>query len=106
MERWRAFVPIVLALLIAVVASFLLYKWMKKQTAPKKVAKVETLQVVVAEVDLPAGTKLKAEMVKMIPFLKGSLPPGYFSDLAKPAGRIVVAPIKGQELVLESRLAV
>jgi len=105
MERWRAFVPIVLALLIAVVASFLLYKWMKKQTAPKKVAKVETLQVVVAEVDLPAGTKLKAEMVKMIPFLKGSLPPGYFSDLAKPAGRIVVAPIKRQELVLESRLA-
>ena len=105
MERWRAFVPIVLALLIAVAASFLLYKWMKKQTAPKKVAKVKTVQIAIAEVDLPAGTKLKTEMMKMVPFLEESLPPGYFSDLDKPAGRIVVAPIKRQELILESRLA-
>jgi pilus assembly protein CpaB len=105
MERWRAFVPIVLALLIAVAASFLLYKWMKKQTAPKKVAKVKTVQIAIAEVDLHAGTKLKAEMMKMVPFLEESLPPGYFSDLDKPTGRIVVAPIKRQELVLESRLA-
>ena len=105
MERWRAFVPIVLALLIAVAASFLLYKWMKKQTAPKKVAKVKTVQIAIAEVDLHAGTKLKAEMMKMVPFLEESLPPGHFSDLDKPTGRIVVAPIKRQELILESRLA-
>ncbi len=105
MERWRAFVPIVLALLIAVAASFLLYKWMKKQTAPKKVAKVKTVQIAIAEVDLPAGTKLKTEKMKMVPFLEESLPPGYFSDLDKPTGRIVVAPIKRQELILESRLA-
>ena len=105
MERWRAFVPIVLALIIAVAASFLLYKWMKKQTAPKKVAKVKTVQIAIAEVDLPAGTKLKTEKMKMVPFLEESLPPGYFSDLDKPAGRIVVAPIKRQELILESRLA-
>ena len=105
MERWRAFVPIVLALLIAVAASFLLYKWMKKQTAPKKVAKVETLQVAIAEVDLPAGTKLKAETMKMVPFLKDSIPPGHFSTKENATGRIVVAPIKSKELVLESRLS-
>ena len=70
MERWRAVVPIVLALLVAVVASFLLYKWMKKQTAPKKVAKVETYQVAVAEVDIVPGMKLKPEMMKTASFLK------------------------------------
>ena len=105
MERWRAIVPIVLALLVAVVASFLLYKWMKKQTAPKKVAKVETFQVAVAEVDILPGTKLKAEMMKTAPFLKGSIPAGHFDTPEKAAGRIALLPIKRQELVLESKLA-
>ena len=105
MERWRAVVPIVLALVVAVVASFLLYKWMKKQTAPKKVAKVETFQVAVAEVDIVPGTKLKAEMMKTAPFLKGSLPAGHFETPAKAAGRVALLPIKRQELVLESKLA-
>lgn len=105
MGRWRAVVPIVLALLVAVVASFLLYKWMKKQTAPKKVAEVKTIQVTIAEVELPPGTKLKPEMMKTVSFLEESLPPGYFSTPEQAAGRIVISPIKRQELVLESRLA-
>ena len=106
MERWRAVVPIVLDLLIAVVASFLLYKWMKKQTAPKKVAeKAKILQVAVAEVEIPAGTKLKSEMMKTVYFLEESLPQGYFLAPEKATGRIVVTPIKRTELILESRLA-
>jgi len=106
MERWRAVVPIVLALVIAVAASVLIYKWMKKQTAPKKVAeKAETMQVAVAEVEIPAGTKLKSEMMKTVYFLEDSLPQGYFSAPEKAAGRIVVTPIRRTELILESRLA-
>jgi len=106
MERWRAVVPIVLALVIAVAASVLIYKWMKKQTAPKKVAeKAETVQVAVAEVEIPAGTKLKSEMMKTVYFLEDSLPQGYFSAPEKAAGRIVVTPIRRTELILESRLA-
>jgi pilus assembly protein CpaB len=105
MGRWRAVVPIVLALVVAVVASFLLYKWMKKQTVPKKVAEVKTVEVVVAEVDRHPGMKLKAEMMKTVPYLEESLPPGHFLTPEKAAGRIVIAPLKRQELLLESRLA-
>ncbi|MEA1946070.1 MAG: Flp pilus assembly protein CpaB [Thermodesulfobacteriota bacterium] len=105
MERWRVFVPIALAVIVAVVGSVLLYKWMKKQTAPKRVAKVESLQVAVAEVEIPAGTKLKPEMMKTAYFIKESLPQGYFSTPEKAAGRIVVTPINRTELILESRLA-
>ena len=106
MERWRAVVPIVLALVIAVVASVLIYKWMKKQTAPEKVAeKAKIVQIAVAEVEIPAGTKLKSEMMKTVYFLEESLPQGYFSAPEKAAGRIVVTPIKRTELILESRLA-
>ena len=106
MERWRAVVPIVLALVIAVVASVLIYKWMKKQTAPEKVAeKAKIVQIAVAEVEIPAGTKLKSEMMKTVYFLEESLPQGYFSTPEKAVGRIVVTPIKRTELILESRLA-
>ena len=105
MGRWRAVVPIVLALVVAVVASFLLYKWMKKQTAPKKVAEVKTVQVVVAEVDLHPGMKLKSEMMKTVSYLEESLPMGHFIAPEKAAGRVVITPMKRQELILESRLA-
>jgi len=108
MGKWRAVVPIVLALVIAVVASVLIYKWMKKQTAPKEVAKVEEVnikQAAVAQVNLPAGSKLKEEQFKTVSFLEESLPPGYFSDPKKLIGRVVIKPINSKELILESGLA-
>ena len=108
MDRWRAVVPIILALVVAVVASVFIYKWMKKQTAPKEVAKIEEVKLkeaAIAEVDLPVGTQLKPEMVKSVSFLEDSLPPGYFSDPNILVGRVVISPLKRQELILESRLA-
>jgi pilus assembly protein CpaB len=108
MDRWRAVVPIVLALVVAVVASVFIYKWMKKQTAPKEVAKIEEVELkeaAIAEVDLPVGTQLKPEMVDTVSFLENSLPPGYFSDPNELVGRVVIAPLERQELILESRLA-
>jgi pilus assembly protein CpaB len=108
MGKWRAVVPIVLALLVAVVASVLIYKWMKKQTAPKEVAKIEEVKLkeaATAEVNLPVGTQLKAEMIKSVSFLEDSLPPGSFSDPNELVGRVVIAPLERQELILESRLA-
>jgi pilus assembly protein CpaB len=108
MDRWRVVVPIVLALVVAVVSSVFIYKWMKKQTAPKDVAKIEEVklkEVATAEVNLPVGTQLKAEMIKSVSFLENSLPPGYFSDPNELVGRVVIAPLERKELILESRLA-
>jgi pilus assembly protein CpaB len=108
MGRWKAFIPIALALVIATGGSFLLYKWLQIKTAPKEVVQkveAEAVSVVVAVVDLPWGTKLQKEMLKTVPFLKESLPNGYQSDLTKLEGRIVISPLKATEVVLESRLA-
>ena len=108
MGRWKAFIPIALALVIATGGSFLLYKWLQIKTAPKEVVKkveAEAVNVVVAVVDLPWGTKLQKEMLKTVPFLKESLPNGYQSDPAKLEGRVVISPLKATETVLESRLA-
>jgi len=107
MGRWKAFIPIVLALMVATGGSIFLYKWLRVKTAPAEAVKVEAqaVQVVVAAVDLNWGTKLNKEMLQTVPFLKESLPSGYKSDLASLEGRVVISPLKAREPVLESRLA-
>jgi len=109
MGSWKAVIPFVLALLIAVAGSIFLYKWIRDRTAPKETVKMEETEavpVVVAMVDITWGTKVNAEMLKTTPFFRDSLPPGYFSDPAKVIGRVVITPkIKQNEPVTEFRLA-
>jgi pilus assembly protein CpaB len=107
MIRWKALIPVALALVISIAGSGLLYKWLKSQTAPKETVKVESeaVPVAVAAADLPWGTKITSEMVKTIPFLKESLPAGYVEDTAKLIDRVLIAPLKTNEPVTEHRLA-
>jgi pilus assembly protein CpaB len=107
MGRWKAFIPIVLALVVATGGSVFLYKWLQVKTAPAAVVQVEAeaVPVVVAATDLTWGTKLTKEMLKSVPFLKESLPGGYISDPEILVGRVVISPLKEREPVLESRLA-
>jgi pilus assembly protein CpaB len=108
MGRWKALIPIALALMIAMGGSMFLYRWLQlKTTSPEVVKKGEAaiVNVVVAAVDLPWGAKLQKEMLKTVPYLRESLPNGFQSDLALLEGRVVVSPIQATEAVLESRLA-
>ena len=84
MNKLKAVIPIALALVFAATASVLLYNWMQKKTPPKEVVKVETteaLPVAVAALDLALGTQLDSDMIKTVPYLKDSLPPGYHSKI-------------------------
>ena len=107
MGKWKAIVPVIVALVVASAASYFLYQWLKKQTTPKEVItqKTETEMIAVAAANVPIGTKLKTEMIKTLPYIKGSLPPGSFTDPAKLTGRIITNPLKLNEPILESRLA-
>ena len=109
MGKYKAIIPIVLALVIAAFGSAFLYKWLKMQTAPKEVVKTETetqaVPVAVTTVDLQWGTKLNREMIKTVPFLKESLPTGYYSKTEKLEGRVIIAPLKKNEPIIESKLA-
>ena len=105
----KAFIPIAMALVMALAASVLVYRWLQTQTSAKEVVKIEAqseaVPVAVATVDLPWGTQLKTDMAKTIPYLKESLPPGYSSDPDSLAGRVLITPLKAHEPILESKLA-
>ena len=109
MGRWKAFIPIILALVIAAGGSGFLYNWLKAKSAPAAVVKVEAeseaVPVVVTTSDITWGQQLTKEMLKTVPFMKESLPVGYASDPDALVGRVVISALKEQEPVLESRLA-
>jgi pilus assembly protein CpaB len=107
MGNLKAVVPIALSLLIAAVGSYALYSWVEKRTAPKEVVKVQAdaVPVAVAAADMPWGTQLKPEMVKMVPYLKESLPSGYFAKADDLKGRVLIAQMKVNAPISEHHLA-
>jgi pilus assembly protein CpaB len=105
MEKSRPLLLLSAAVIIALVTSVVAYKWIKKETAVKEGALV-ALPAVVAAVDLPWGTALNKDMVKTIPFLKGSLTEGeYFPNAAALDGKVLIMPVKANEPIMRSRLA-
>jgi pilus assembly protein CpaB len=107
MGNLKAVIPIALSLVIAVVGSFFLYSWVQKRTAPKEVVKVEAdaVPVAVAAADLTWGTQIKPEMVKAVPYLKESLPTGYFAKVDDLKDRVLIAPMKINAPITEHHLA-
>lgn len=107
MNKIKPIVMIGLAMIIALFITILIYN---KYIRVDKVIVEEsvTQPIAVATIDLPWGTFIKGEHIGMIPFLKKSLPAGYFSDpnsANKLIGRTIVYPINFGEPILESRLA-
>ena len=106
MGIWKAILPIILAVFIAFVGGIFTYNWVKRQVGPQKVApEKETVMIASAGLDLPWGTKINKEQLKLVPYLKETLPPGYFSDLNQLEGRVIIQPLKTNEPVLETKLA-
>ena len=108
MTKLKAILPILLAVCVALGGAVWTYRWVNNQVAPSAKSvdmQTEAVPIVVAHLDLPWGTQINGNHTKMVPFLKESLPPGYFHDPAELQGRVVVYPVKADEPILESRLA-
>ncbi len=92
---------------IAAAASLLAYNKLQNKPIATIVENghVDTLPVAVAKIDLPWGTPIDKSMIKMVPYLKESLPSGYFSDRLALEGRVLIFPLKINEPIFESKLA-
>ena len=107
MGKRRAIIVLALALAVASLTSFFIYRWLQQKTMPQKVLVPvqESVPVAAAVTDLPWGTKLSREMIKMVPFFEKSLPEGYFSTITSLEGRVAIIPLKQNEAIIESKLA-
>jgi pilus assembly protein CpaB len=107
MVNWKAILPITLSLAIAATGTYFLYRWTQQQTVTNEVVMVdvEAVPVAAASMDLPWGTKITEEMVKMTPYLKESLPPGYFKSVDDLKDRVLIASLKQGDPIVVHRLA-
>jgi pilus assembly protein CpaB len=108
MKRYRALIFFGVALLLGLVTSVLVFSWLQSEknrlmAAPLPLSK--NVQVVVSNADLIWGTKLTPEMMQLQELPPGALPEGHFTNLEAIKDRVLLADIKRNELLLESKLA-
>ena len=102
MDQSRVLAAFSLALVLGLVASFLVYR--KLQQGEVRVV-ASTHRVVSAARDLDIGAKLEPQDLKIQEWSAGSPPAGAFSKLEDAVGRAALYPLITGEPVLEAKLA-
>ena len=94
---------------IALVTTVLIYQWLQGQqgTEPEvqPVVEIEGSEIAVASADVPWGTPLTDEFIRFVPFPEDTLPVGHFKKAEDLKGRVVLANLKKNEPIMESKLA-
>jgi Flp pilus assembly protein CpaB len=101
--KWAVVILLVLGLLAAGSAA-LLFQWVQIRNM-KPLAQATTADVLLAQADLPARTRVLADYVKVERIPKVGLPEGYFTNQAQAIGKTLkMAVVKGQPLTGSSFL--
>ena len=108
MKRYRPLVFFGIAMVLGLITSILVFAWLQNEkdrlmAAPLPLTK--KVPVLVANADLTWGTQLTPEMVQLQEYSSESLPEGYFGKQDEIKDRVLLADVKRNELVLESKLA-
>jgi pilus assembly protein CpaB len=103
----RVYAVLAAAVLLGLGAAFLVWRTVLRQPVDLQASEEASpsVQVVAAAVDLPVGTLLTEEKLRLIPVRGDHLPPGTFSNQTPLIERGVIVPMVANEMVLESKLA-
>jgi pilus assembly protein CpaB len=108
MKRYRPLMFFGSAVVLGIVTSVLVFSWLQSEKSRLLAATLPTstnVQVLVANADIPWGTKLTPEMVLMQEIPPGAVPEGHFTTSEAIKDRVVLVDVKRNELLLESKLA-
>jgi pilus assembly protein CpaB len=102
-RRNRTLIVLSVAVLVATAASFAVYRAISR--IPVREVEVATVHVAVAAEDLPMGTMISKEQVKIVGWPAANPVQGSFSSPEALVGRGLVQPVKANEPLTESKLA-
>lgn len=108
MKRYRPLVFFGLAVVLGVFTSVLVFSWLQSEKSRLLAATLPTsknVQVLVANADIPWGTKLSPEMVLIQEVPPNAIPEGSFTTVEAVKDRVLLANVKRNELLMESKLA-
>lgn len=104
MNRNRIMVVIGIALLLAVFASVGAYKFLSGQSRVAEQARLQTVGIVVALVEIPIGSTINPNQVGISPWPKESYPKDALTDPKVAVGRVALRDFLRGEPVVESKL--
>ncbi len=94
---------------IALVTTILIYQWLVGQQGtepePVPVVEIKGSEIAVASGDVPWGTPLTDEFIRFVSYPDDTLPVGHFKKSDDLKGRVVLANLKKNEPIMESKLA-
>lgn len=99
----RTVVVVAIAVVLATAASYGVYRAIKR--IPVREVQVAHYSAVVASHDLPLGTLVTKDDVKLVPWPSSDPLPGGFDNIDKVLNRGVVVPVMTNEPLAESKLA-
>jgi pilus assembly protein CpaB len=99
MKNIKALSLLLLAAALGLVAAVYANNWVGQRT------KIVANKVVVATVDIPAGSRLEPEMLTTIDWPSAALPTGAITDPARLKARVVKLDVVRGEAVIEGKLA-
>ena len=99
----RTALVLVVALVMATLASYALY--LAVQQMPVREVEVNSIPVVVANQDLPVGTLLTVDHVKVVAWPAASPVPGAFGTIEEVSDRGLIAGVVTNEPLTDSKLA-
>ncbi|HLB24750.1 MAG TPA: Flp pilus assembly protein CpaB [Nitrospirota bacterium] len=103
--RTTAAVIALTALVLASFAAYMVYGYLTKKGQEAAEAKLGVQPVVVAAAEIPFGTNIQPQQVKMADWPKNNLPAGNFTDTRAVQGRLAVTTVQAGSPVTEGSLA-
>jgi len=89
---------LLIALLAGAAAVIFASRWIQAQAS-------DSGHIAVAAMDVELGARLTPEMVKLVAWPAGAVPPGAFNELESLSGRVVKSSVARGEPVIEGKLA-
>lgn len=103
MNRYRMLIGLVVALVVAFIASTYVYREMQRRPAATK--PLQVTQVVIAAQSLSLGTRLTPEQLRLVPWPGDNPMPGMFTRIEDCVGRALIQSVVPNEPILEANLA-
>jgi len=104
MNRNRILVVVGIALLLALLASVGAYKFLSGQSRVAEQARLQTVGIVIAVVDIPIGSTINPNQVAVSAWPKDSYPKDALADPKIAVGRVALREFFRGEPVVESKL--
>lgn len=99
MKNTRAIIVLAIAVISGLAAVMLASRWLQNQSNSG------VARVAVAATEISLGQRISPELVKLVDWPSGSIPPGSVDDPAKLNGRVVRNGLQPGEPILEAKLA-